>query len=37
MKFRFARIATDDIQGLAQFYRELTGVTPSGHDAYVTP
>ncbi len=35
MKLAHARIVTNDVPALTRFYREVTGVTPSGDDAYV--
>ena len=36
MKLSFARIVTTDVGGLAKFYREVTGITPTFlSDAYV--
>jgi hypothetical protein len=34
MKFVHARIVTQDVPGLARFYRELTAMTPVGDDRY---
>jgi len=34
MKFAHARIVTQDVSGLTRFYRELTGMPPTGDDRY---
>jgi catechol 2,3-dioxygenase-like lactoylglutathione lyase family enzyme len=34
VKFAHARIVTQDVSGLVRFYRELTGMTPTGDDRY---
>jgi catechol 2,3-dioxygenase-like lactoylglutathione lyase family enzyme len=34
MKFAFARIVTHDVSGLVRFFRDLTGMTPTGDDQY---
>lgn len=34
MKFFQARIVTNDVPRLIRFYRELTGLTPTGDDRY---
>ena len=34
MKFAHARIVTQDVSGLVRFYRDLTGMTPTGDDQY---
>jgi catechol 2,3-dioxygenase-like lactoylglutathione lyase family enzyme len=35
MKLAHARIVTNDVPGLTRFYRDLTGMTPTGDDVYV--
>jgi catechol 2,3-dioxygenase-like lactoylglutathione lyase family enzyme len=35
MKLAHVRIVTDDVPGLTRFYRNLTGMTPTGDDVYV--
>jgi catechol 2,3-dioxygenase-like lactoylglutathione lyase family enzyme len=35
MKLRQARIATHDVARLTRFYRDLTGLSPTGSDLYV--
>ena len=35
MKLAHARIVTNDVPGLTRFYRDLTGMTPTGDDLYV--
>lgn len=35
MRLSHARIVTDDVLGLARFYRELTGISPVGSEEYV--
>ena len=35
MKLTHARIATNDVPSLTQFYRAITGITPVGSDDYV--
>src|SRR5262245_21341589 len=34
MKFAHARIVAQDVSGLTRFYRELTGMPPTGDDRY---
>ena len=35
MKLAHARIVTDDVPKLTQFYRDVTGMTPEGDERYV--
>jgi catechol 2,3-dioxygenase-like lactoylglutathione lyase family enzyme len=35
MKLAHARIVTNDVPTLTRFYRDLTGMTPTGDDVYV--
>jgi catechol 2,3-dioxygenase-like lactoylglutathione lyase family enzyme len=35
MKLAHVRIVTNDVPGLTRFYRDLTGMAPTGDDVYV--